>query len=150
MVARKRNINFAHISTPALTRTPTGRSLASKDTSRRCNRSVFQQRSRLSAVCVKAEADPLDEMKGQVKARLGELAQNIDDPILKQAVKEPVAFFGGVFAGLLKLDVEDEPLKDWVERTAEAAGVTPEEARAAAAARLDEEEKDGPTEISIE
>ena len=48
---------------------------------------MFQQRSRLSAVCVKAEADPLDEMKGQVKARLGELAQNIDDPILKQAVK---------------------------------------------------------------
>ena len=65
-------------------------------------------------------------------------------------IQEPVAFFGGVFAGLLKLDVEDEPLKDWVERTAEAAGVTPEEARAAAAARLDEEEKDGPTEISIE
>ena len=50
---------------------------------------------------------------------------------------------------MLKLEVEDEPLKDWIERTAEAAGVTPEEAQAAAAARLEEEE-DGPTEISID
>ena len=37
--------------------------------------------------------------------------------------QEPVAFFGGVFAGVLKLEVEDEPLKDWIERTAETAGV---------------------------
>jgi hypothetical protein len=39
-------------------------------------------------------------------------------------VQEPVGFFGGLFAGVLRLDVEDEPLKDWIERTAETAGVS--------------------------
>jgi hypothetical protein len=30
---------------------------------------------------------------------------------------------GGVFAGLLRLSASDEPLKDWIDRTAAAAGV---------------------------
>ncbi|XP_028799574.1 UPF0426 protein At1g28150, chloroplastic [Neltuma alba] len=50
-----------------------------------------------------------------------------DDPILKEAVKEPVAFLGGVFAGVLRLDLEEEPLKEWVTRTVEAAGVNEDE-----------------------
>ncbi|WCJ34739.1 UPF0426 protein At1g28150 chloroplastic [Euphorbia peplus] len=52
----------------------------------------------------------------------------IDQPIFKQALKEPVAFMGGMFAGLLRLDLEEEPLKEWVTRTVEASGVTVENA----------------------
>ncbi|XP_024403502.1 UPF0426 protein At1g28150, chloroplastic isoform X2 [Physcomitrium patens] len=47
----------------------------------------------------------------------------LDDPILKEAMKEPIAFLGGMFAGLLRLDLNEEPLKDWVAKTAEAAGI---------------------------
>lgn len=54
----------------------------------------------------------------------------IDEPILKEALKEPVAFVGGMFAGLLRLDLNDDPLKDWVTRTVEAAGITEEEIKA--------------------
>jgi hypothetical protein len=37
--------------------------------------------------------------------------------------QEPIAFFGGVFAGLLRLDLNEEPLREWVARTSEAAGL---------------------------
>jgi len=37
--------------------------------------------------------------------------------------QEPIAFFGGVFAGLLRLDLKEEPLREWVARTSEAAGL---------------------------
>lgn len=45
------------------------------------------------------------------------------NPIVKEALKEPVAFLGGVFAGLFRLDLTDDPLKEWVARTSEAAGL---------------------------
>jgi hypothetical protein len=38
-------------------------------------------------------------------------------------LKEPIAFFGGVFAGLLQLDLNEEPLREWVAWTSEAAGL---------------------------
>ena len=57
-------------------------------------------------------------------------------------VQEPVAFLGGLFAGLLRLDLSEDPLKEWVSRTAEAAGVDLEESK--------EDEEDGPVEIMIE
>ncbi|KAL7000582.1 hypothetical protein U1Q18_001732 [Sarracenia purpurea var. burkii] len=50
-----------------------------------------------------------------------------EEPILKEALKEPVAFMGGMFAGILRLDLNEDPLKDWVARTAEASGITEEE-----------------------
>ncbi|KAL2900160.1 hypothetical protein RDABS01_025242 [Bienertia sinuspersici] len=49
-----------------------------------------------------------------------------DEPILKEVAKEPVAFMGGMFAGLLKLDLNEEPLKEWVNKTVEASGITEE------------------------
>ncbi|CAJ1976360.1 unnamed protein product [Sphenostylis stenocarpa] len=49
------------------------------------------------------------------------------DPIVKEALKEPVAFLGGIFAGVLRLDLNEEPLKEWVTRTVEAAGISEEE-----------------------
>ncbi|KAG0561300.1 hypothetical protein KC19_9G053200 [Ceratodon purpureus] len=55
----------------------------------------------------------------------------MDDPIVKEAIKEPIAFLGGVFAGLLRLDLNEEPLKDWVAKTAEAAGIDLDDSQAA-------------------
>ncbi|EEF36898.1 UPF0426 protein At1g28150, chloroplastic isoform X2 [Ricinus communis] len=54
-----------------------------------------------------------------------------NQPILKEVLKEPVAFLGGMFAGLLRLDLEEEPLKEWVTRTVEASGITVEDIDAA-------------------
>ena len=49
----------------------------------------------------------------------------IDDPLLRRAVKEPIAFFGGMAAGMFWLDVgEDGPLKRWVEDAAAATAAT--------------------------
>jgi|AntRauMFilla1563_2_1112583.scaffolds.fasta_scaffold395449_1 hypothetical protein len=48
---------------------------------------MLRRSDRQSTVTVKATSDPLLEVKAQLKARLKELAKNIDDPILKQAVK---------------------------------------------------------------
>ncbi|XP_068319143.1 UPF0426 protein At1g28150, chloroplastic-like [Pyrus communis] len=50
-----------------------------------------------------------------------------EEPILREALKEPVAFMGGMFAGLLRLDLNEDPLKDWVSRTVEASGITEED-----------------------
>ncbi|KAI3735712.1 hypothetical protein L6452_15222 [Arctium lappa] len=50
-----------------------------------------------------------------------------DERILKKALKEPVAFMGGMFAGLLRLDLNEDPLKEWVTRTVEASGITEDE-----------------------
>ncbi|XP_071691242.1 UPF0426 protein At1g28150, chloroplastic [Rutidosis leptorrhynchoides] len=47
--------------------------------------------------------------------------------ILNKALKEPVAFMGGMFAGLLRLDLNEDPLKEWVARTVEASGFTDNE-----------------------
>ena len=66
----------------------------------------------------------------------------ISDPLLRVAVREPLAFVGGLFAGasllpfpvvlpppelkdtagLLKLDLKEDPLKEWVSTTASSAG----------------------------
>ncbi|KAJ8467905.1 hypothetical protein OPV22_030457 [Ensete ventricosum] len=55
-----------------------------------------------------------------------------EDLILKDALKEPVAFMGGVFAGLLRLDLNEDPLRDWISKTVEASGITADGATAAA------------------
>lgn len=34
---------------------------------------------------------------------------------------------GGIFAGLLRLDLKEEPLREWVARTVEASGIRAEE-----------------------
>lgn len=68
----------------------------------------------------------------------------VEDPVIKEALKEPVAFAGGLFAGLLRLDLNEDPLKEWVKKTMESAGLTEE---------VDTQEsvqEDGPTEIEIE
>ncbi|KAM3238670.1 hypothetical protein P3L10_013703 [Capsicum annuum] len=58
---------------------------------------------------------------------------------------EPVAFAGGIFAGLLRLDLNEDPLKEWVARTVEASGVTAEEIEA-----TDAQAEDTPQQIEME
>lgn len=60
-------------------------------------------------------------------------------------MQEPVAFAGGMFAGLLRLDLNDDPLKEWVSRTVEASGVAAEEIEAG-----DDQAEDTPQQIEIE
>ncbi|XP_021801119.1 UPF0426 protein At1g28150, chloroplastic [Prunus avium] len=69
-----------------------------------------------------------------------------EEPILREALKEPVAFMGGMFAGLLRLDLNEDPLKDWVSRTVEASGITEEEIDASGL----EPEVEAPLQIEIE
>ncbi|XP_024030838.1 UPF0426 protein At1g28150, chloroplastic-like [Morus notabilis] len=72
----------------------------------------------------------------------------IEEPIVREALKEPVAFLGGVFAGLLRLDLNDDPLKEWVSRTVEASGITTEEIEGEGSKPAAEEEV--PQQIEIE
>ncbi|XP_004137400.1 UPF0426 protein At1g28150, chloroplastic [Cucumis sativus] len=68
----------------------------------------------------------------------------VGDPVLKEALKEPVAFAGGLFAGLLRLDLNEDPLKEWVKKTVESAGLREEVDTQGSV------QEDGPTEIEIE
>ncbi|XP_051218362.1 UPF0426 protein At1g28150, chloroplastic isoform X2 [Lolium perenne] len=81
---------------------------------------------------------------GSVRACFNPLG---DERILREALKEPVAFLGGVFAGLLRLDLNEDPLKEWVTRTVEASGIAEENSTE----ESDEgAQDDGPQQIEIE
>eukprot|EP01024_Parvocaulis_polyphysoides_P029063 TRINITY_DN26203_c1_g1_i1.p1 TRINITY_DN26203_c1_g1~~TRINITY_DN26203_c1_g1_i1.p1 ORF type:complete len:116 (-),score=9.88 TRINITY_DN26203_c1_g1_i1:391-738(-) len=66
-----------------------------------------------------------------------QLTERIDDPVLKLFVKEPVAFFGGVFAGIFGLNLQEDPLRTWIESTAASAGVSYEVANRQVQQQLD-------------
>ncbi|VFQ87410.1 unnamed protein product [Cuscuta campestris] len=86
---------------------------------------------------------PRRNLKSRVSARANGIKSCFVDPIrekpiIKEALKEPVAFMGGMLAGLLRIDLNEDPLKEWVTRTVEASGVTPEEIHAAGENRPEE------------
>lgn len=37
-------------------------------------------------------------------------------PIVKEALKNPVAFAGGFASGLLRLNLNDDPVKSWLDK----------------------------------
>lgn len=37
-------------------------------------------------------------------------------PIFQQAVQHPVSFFGGLFSGLFRLNLADDPVKSWLDK----------------------------------
>ena len=37
-------------------------------------------------------------------------------PIVKELVEQPVAFLGGFFSGMLKLNLNDDPVKSWLDK----------------------------------
>ncbi|XP_039155148.1 UPF0426 protein At1g28150, chloroplastic-like isoform X1 [Eucalyptus grandis] len=70
-----------------------------------------------------------------------------EERIIREALKEPVAFMGGMFAGILRLDLNEDPLREWVTRTVEASGISQEELDAEGSK---EAEEDAPQQIEIE
>lgn len=70
-----------------------------------------------------------------------------DERILREAIKEPVAFMGGVFAGLLRLDLNEDPLKEWISRTVEASGIAEENSSEESS---EADQNDAPQQIEIE
>ncbi|CAL5015815.1 unnamed protein product [Urochloa decumbens] len=70
-----------------------------------------------------------------------------DERILREAIKEPVAFMGGVFAGLLRLDLNEDPLKEWITRTVEASGIAEENSSEES---NEADQNDAPQQIEIE
>ncbi|KAG0526728.1 hypothetical protein BDA96_06G171100 [Sorghum bicolor] len=70
-----------------------------------------------------------------------------DERILREAIKEPVAFLGGVFAGLLRLDLNEDPLKEWISRTVEASGIAEENSSEESS---EADQNDAPQQIEIE
>ena len=40
-------------------------------------------------------------------------------PILEELTREPIAFLGGFVSGLLKLSLNDDPIKTWIEKQGE-------------------------------
>nr|GMC71161.1 UPF0426 protein At1g28150, chloroplastic [Ipomoea batatas] len=69
----------------------------------------------------------------------------LPDVSLDECQTEPIAFMGGVFAGLLRLDLNEDPLKEWVTKTVEASGITAEEIQA-----TEIESEETPQQIEIE
>ncbi|XP_066345958.1 UPF0426 protein At1g28150, chloroplastic-like [Miscanthus floridulus] len=70
-----------------------------------------------------------------------------DERILREAIKEPVAFMGGVFAGLLRLDLNEDPLKEWITRTVEASRIAEENSSEESS---EADQNDAPQQIEIE
>lgn len=64
-------------------------------------------------------------------------------PLLRELTQQPVAFLGGLCAGMLRLKLTDEPIKSWLDREA---GMN----TYSAPAPLDQNGKSGPQSISID
>lgn len=57
---------------------------------------------------------------------------------------------GGVFAGLLRLDLNEDPLREWISKTVEASGMSPDELADARGELGEDGEEDAPQQIEIE
>ncbi|TYQ23930.1 hypothetical protein [Pseudanabaena sp. UWO310] len=60
-------------------------------------------------------------------------------PILNELLGQPVAFFGGLVSGFLKLDLQQDPLKGWLEKQGATTTVSSAESK-----------NEGPQSISID
>lgn len=45
-------------------------------------------------------------------------------PIFKELTQQPVAFMGGLFSGLLRLNLSDDPIKSWLDKQSGASAYT--------------------------
>ena len=39
-------------------------------------------------------------------------------PVVKELLQQPIAFAGGFFSGLLKLNLHEDPVKSWIDEQA--------------------------------
>ncbi len=65
-------------------------------------------------------------------------------PLLKEVTKEPIAFFGGFFSGLLRLNLSDDPVKSWLDQQGASSAYT------APTSENNNTKNSGPQSISID
>ena len=65
-------------------------------------------------------------------------------PIFKELTQQPVAFLGGLFSGVFRLNLADDPVKSWLDEQAGATGDT------SATAGSENGKTSGPQSISID
>jgi hypothetical protein len=65
-------------------------------------------------------------------------------PVVKELIQQPIAFTGGFFSGLLRLNLNDDPVKSWIDQQAGSSSYTPPEAEAK------NSKSTGPQSISID
>jgi len=65
-------------------------------------------------------------------------------PIFTELTKQPVAFFGGFFSGVFRLNLSDDPVKTWLDEQTGSTGYT------AASKESGNSKSSGPQSISIE
>ena len=63
-------------------------------------------------------------------------------PVFKELTQQPIAFLGGFFSGLLRLNLADDPVKSWLDKQA---GVAP-----TPSTEVHNGKSSGPQSISIE
>lgn len=65
-------------------------------------------------------------------------------PVVKELMQQPIAFTGGFFSGLLRLNLHDDPVKSWIDEQAGSSSYTPP------AAEASNGKSSGPQSISID
>lgn len=65
-------------------------------------------------------------------------------PVFKELTQQPVAFLGGFFSGVLRLNLSDDPVKSWLDEQTGSTGYT------AATNGSDNGKSSGPQSISID
>ncbi|MDY6805725.1 MAG: hypothetical protein SXA11_18215 [Cyanobacteriota bacterium] len=65
-------------------------------------------------------------------------------PVLKELTQQPTAFVGGFFSGILRLNLEEDPVKSWLEKNGVSSSYT------TAPEPENNEESSGPQSITIE
>ena len=65
-------------------------------------------------------------------------------PVVKELLQQPIAFAGGFFSGLLKLNLYEEPVKSWIDEQAGSTSYT------APTAEATNGKSTGPQSISID
>jgi hypothetical protein len=82
----------------------------------------------------------------QTSAAQGDRKMFLDElsPIFKELTQQPVAFFGGFFSGVFRLNLADDPVKSWLDEQTGSTTYT------AATTSNENGKTSGPQSISIE
>ncbi|MGB3510365.1 MAG: hypothetical protein WBA93_14240 [Microcoleaceae cyanobacterium] len=65
-------------------------------------------------------------------------------PIMKELIEQPVAFLGGFFSGMLRLNLNDDPVKNWLDQQG---GYT---SASSSTTEINSGKSEGPQSITIE
>ncbi|MDY7007861.1 MAG: hypothetical protein SWX82_28975 [Cyanobacteriota bacterium] len=65
-------------------------------------------------------------------------------PVVKELIEQPVAFFGGFFSGMFRLNLNDDPVKTWLDKQN---GYT---VTTSSTTEVDSDKSEGPQSITIE